>query len=551
MRIYFIFLMGLIVLTQPGCLEAESDSMEVYTSVLDSHEKLGAARFLFGDFDGLNNDTLKTNALPWKVATTALIYRENRINKRELSRKSLAAIYKQYGLLTNPKILNWPYEQDYPAREAPVGFVKGIGKISFPKKYEIEISNVSCVACHSGTTYDSQGYPTLNLQLGVPNTSIHFNAMIQDVVDAIDTEMMDSAVGLKKIKTIYPEISKAEYNTLKSMYDKLLERIVVLKTKVKHYNPLDNGGPGLTNGLGSLKLVLGIISDEVFNKNEMGLTSVPDLSMRYLKSSLLYDGTYSIKGTKSFVEKSIEDTSPESLFRMWPIISYFKIPVMGEKPEKILQDKEEILEVLDFVKDFEPIPFPGAVDYVQANKGRVIFENKCAACHGQYEGQITQLHLTSFPNKLTARGWIATDMTRADLITKKLIKKVNLQGPANQEVDIAYTGSYVAPMLSNLWLSAPYLHNGSVPTLWHLMHPSERPVRFQHGGHKLDFVKMGIDAELNSQGNYIYRSNYVSWSRSEIFDTSLLGRGRQGHEKPFDTMSEVDKKSLLEFLKLL
>ena len=57
-------------------------------------------------------------------------------------------------------------------------------------------------------------------------------------------------------------------------------------------------------------------------------------------------------------------------------------------------------------------------------------------------------------------------MTGDDVITGRVT-------PANQ--------GYVTSVLDGIWSRAPYLHNGSVPTLYHLLVPSERPQQFLRG----------------------------------------------------------------------
>ncbi len=63
-------------------------------------------------------------------------------------------------------------------------------------------------------------------------------------------------------------------------------------------------------------------------------------------------------------------------------------------------------------------------------------------------------------------------------------------------VTAANNGGYVAPILNGVRATTPYLHNGSVPTPWHLMHPESRPRRFEVDGHKLDFTKVEIAGEV-------------------------------------------------------
>src|SRR5213079_951338 len=99
------------------------------------------------------------------------------------------------------------------------------------------------------------------------------------------------------------------------------------------------------------------------------------------------------------------------------------------------------------------------------------------------------------------------------------------------------TGGYVAPILSGLWATAPYLHNGSVPTLWHLMHPAERPTKFFVGGHRLDFKRVGIDGYLDD-GTLRYPADYRPWSTPQLYDTREPGRANTGHVAQFKPLTE-------------
>ncbi len=54
------------------------------------------------------------------------------------------------------------------------------------------------------------------------------------------------------------------------------------------------------------------------------------------------------------------------------------------------------------------------------------------------------------------------------------------------------TRSYVARRLDGIWATAPYLHNGSVPTLHDLLLPAnERPASFAIGHRNFDPVRVG------------------------------------------------------------
>lgn len=96
---------------------------------------------------------------------------------------------------------------------------------------------------------------------------------------------------------------------------------------------------------------------------------------------------------------------------------------------------------------------------------------------------------------------------------------------------------YKARPLNGMWAAAPYLHNGSVPTLYDLLLPaSERPKTFYVGNKELDIVKVGFITEQRPNTN--------------LFDTSLLGNSNQGHEFGA-ALTDEERWQLVEYLKSL
>jgi hypothetical protein len=102
-------------------------------------------------------------------------------------------------------------------------------------------------------------------------------------------------------------------------------------------------------------------------------------------------------------------------------------------------------------------------------------------------------------------------------------------------------GSYEARVMQGIWAAAPYLHNGSVPTLAELLKPADRRVKAFKVGPAYDTVNMGLAAE-QTQFNYTLTTTDCSNLNS--------GNSRCGHE--FGTqLSPDEKKALLEYLKTL
>jgi hypothetical protein len=106
---------------------------------------------------------------------------------------------------------------------------------------------------------------------------------------------------------------------------------------------------------------------------------------------------------------------------------------------------------------------------------------------------------------------------------------------------------YVAPPLNGIWASAPYLHNGSVPTLWHLLNPGQRPAVWRRTEDGYDQSRVGL--EVTSFDDVPGTVRLPSEKR-EYFDTHRPGKSASGHEFP-DQLSDDEKKAVLEYLKTL
>src|SRR5205814_1863762 len=113
--------------------------------------------------------------------------------------------------------------------------------------------------------------------------------------------------------------------------------------------------------------------------------------------------------------------------------------------------------------------------------------------------------------------------------------------------NISQPAGYVAPPLDGIWASAPYFHNGSVPTLWHVLHPSERPIVWTRRGEAYDVDRVGprIDAF-----DVVPPHMTAGWQLRHYFDTRGFGKSAAGHTFP-DALDEDEKRAVLEYLKTL
>ena len=105
-----------------------------------------------------------------------------------------------------------------------------------------------------------------------------------------------------------------------------------------------------------------------------------------------------------------------------------------------------------------------------------------------------------------------------------------------------FSKGYVAPPLDGIWATAPYLHNGSVPTLDDLLKSSQRPAKWSRtfdNTADYDAVKIGWKYKVET-----------TKSNTKTYDTTQLGYGNQGHIYG-DKLTAEERKAVIEYLKTI
>jgi hypothetical protein len=194
---------------------------------------------------------------------------------------------------------------------------------------------------------------------------------------------------------------------------------------------------------------------------------------------------------------------------------------------------QSIAAIQNWLETLEVPRYPFAVDQTLAAQGATIFESRCASCHA--EGG--------------ARTWsviplseVGTDPNRLNSVTPEGIDEINsLSGTGWAFNEFVKTDGYATGLLDGIWLRAPYLHNGSVPTLRALLAPAaSRPTWFYRGNDTYDQTDVGFVSTIATEGAQTY---------VEI-DTTRDGNSNSGHEYGTD-LSPADIDALLEYLKTL
>jgi len=276
----------------------------------------------------------------------------------------------------------------------------------------------------------------------------------------------------------------------------------------------------------------------------------PDLSLRLsplkldLKDDLCEDtpAWWLLKKKKTMYHVGSSDArSVRSImqFMMTPLNSRATF----EREEKTFSDIQAFLLSLEAPK----YPFP--IDQDLANKGKVLFEKSCVKCHGTYDKDWT------YPNKIIALDEIGTDPARYHGISRKAGEHYNRSWFAKEKGEDGYLAmeskGYQAPPLDGVWATAPYFHNGSVPTLEDVLNSKARPKlftrSFRTGEADYDTTKVGWKIQNVDKAPDPKEPGVL---RRRIYDTTQPGSGNGGHLYG-DDFTIPERRALVEYLKSL
>ena len=128
----------------------------------------------------------------------------------------------------------------------------------------------------------------------------------------------------------------------------------------------------------------------------------------------------------------------------------------GATPESL--DVAALGRIEEWILDLKPPAYPASrIDQTRAARGGMVYAGACASCHdfgAEKVGQVTPL------------AEIGTDPERLRSFTPEVAMRMNTLGEGYpwKFSHFRKTEGYANMPLDGLWLRAPYLHNGSVPT---------------------------------------------------------------------------------------
>jgi mono/diheme cytochrome c family protein len=201
---------------------------------------------------------------------------------------------------------------------------------------------------------------------------------------------------------------------------------------------------------------------------------------------------------------------------------------------------DAFVDVRAWIDTLSPPAWPYAIDRDLAAKGQTVFEATCSRCHGTYgDGGV-------YPNELVPLADVGTDATLVAGTTQFADPFVNWFESSfwGQTSRLEPQMGYLAPPLDGIWATAPYFHNGSVPTLQGVLDSTKRPAVWQRTFDSNDYDQAAAG------WNFVVAPSHMQQADTRTYDTGEPGYGNAGHVFG-DALSPADRAAVLEYLKTL
>jgi Cytochrome c peroxidase len=407
--------------------------------------------------------------------------------------------------------LGVPWEE---GQELPVGFTKKV--IGFPR-----VAN-NCAVCHTMRYRPGAEAEPIFLPLGPGHTS-NVEGFFRFIIDCAKDPRFNSDNILFQI-ALYTKLD---------WIDKLLYRFFIIPITKKRLLERERQFQWVYNraypdwGRGR---------DDAMNLTKYFMLEVepPD------------DGTFgptdfpSIWNLKKYDSKP-DDKNPQRLnlagdtWDAYSVVMDSALGLLGAEPH----DKEKFVAhvqwITDYAKRTPPPKFPFPIDENKAKAGKAVFDQHCASCHAEDSERVGRpLPLAEVG---TSKDRLDTWGKQFAIQANQVVKNMGLERRGLVEENLP---GYNVQHLDGIWLRAPYLHNGSVPSLRDLLKPpAERPRVFYRGYDVYDAGNVGFIVQGDEAEKVGTR-----------YDVSQKGNGNQGHD--FGTsLPEVEKDALIEYLKTL
>jgi hypothetical protein len=392
-------------------------------------------------------------------------------------------------------------------RDLPIGF----------SQRTVYINRVwlNCGVCHTGSVRESPGSKP-HIYAGMPSNTVDLESLVRFLV----TSVSDERFTVDRVMAEIDKIGKL------GLVERLLYRYVAIPEtqrrliesgkRVAFLSRQPDWGPGRVDTFNPYKSIqFNFPMDKIGEDEIIGTTDLPSIWMQEPRKGmqLHWDGN----------NTSVEERN--------------KSAALGAGVTPVTIDLGRIKRIEDWLLHLEPPAYPFGINQDLASSGQMLYRQHCSSCHGENGRNFTGPYV----GHVDPIGQIGTDPHRLDSFTYTLAANQNTlyAGYPWRFTQFRKTFGYANMPLDGIWLRAPYLHNGSVPTLRDLLEPPEnRPKVFYRGDDVYDKIKVGFRSDVpDENGRRFFK-----------YDTTLIGNANAGHLYGA-TLPAKDKDAIVEFLK--
>jgi hypothetical protein len=391
-------------------------------------------------------------------------------------------------------------------QELPIGFTKKV--VGFPR-----VAN-NCASCHTASYRKSPNDTPVFVPTG-PNHTLNLQAFFRFAVDCAKDPRFNPDEIMSQIALVYdlPFLDKLiyRYALIPITKKRLLEREKQFQWVYHKEFPL--WGRGRDDAMNLTKyFLLNWPMDDSIGPTDM--PSIWNLKKYQPEKGMLMN----LAGDSHDARSVIIDSA---------------LGLLAAAPHDAEDFRKQVDWLVSYLSEKQAPKFPFAIDEKLAASGKAVFAANCARCHAS-ERTGTRVPVEEVG---TDRERLKTWSKKAAVESNKVVRNFGIERRGLVENE---PSGYIAAFLDGIWLRAPYLHNGSVPSMRDLLKPAaERPKVFYRGYDVYDPVKVGFVTEGEEAEQVGTR-----------YDVSERASGNQGHEYGTN-LSAKEKDALIEYLKTL
>ncbi len=363
---------------------------------------------------------------------------------------------------------------------ASIGFLYEEGKdlpIGVSKRNTQGIDRVflNCAACHAGSVRETPTRPRV-IYAAMPSNTVELEAFQKFIFACASDPRFTAERLLPEMEAIggkYDLINRLIMRYYAIPY--MRERLLMLKDRFRFIEWEPDQGPGRTDTFNPAKTLVNYPLEQLDTRELVGLCDLPSIWLqgprRDRNMQLHWDGN----------QPKMEERNKNAAFGT------------GAFPPTI--DLKAMKRIEEWLLTKEPPRYPFPINQQLSQQGEKLYGEYCAGCHGRngrdFRGE--------YVGKVTPINEIGTDRHRLSSFTPDLAATLSTiyAGYPWRFSHFRKTFGYANSPLDGIWLRAPYLHNGSVPTLRDLLNPpNERPTVFYRGYDVFDQKKVGFVSEV-------------------------------------------------------